>query len=68
MDYPDTNIAWNFFEKKITTISGVINYVEALKENYYQILQQHYDDNVMYLEMRGLLQDVKWADEENYMQ
>lgn len=55
VDYPNTNIAWNFFEKKITTISGLINFIDALKMNYYQILQQHYDDNVMYLEMRGLL-------------
>ncbi|ODN05647.1 Adenosine deaminase CECR1, partial [Orchesella cincta] len=56
--YPDTNAAWDFFEKKITTISGIINYDKALKDNYYQVLQQHYDDNVMYIEMRGLLSDV----------
>jgi adenosine deaminase CECR1 len=58
VDYPDINRAWYFFEKKIDTISGIVNEVAALREFYYQTLQGFYDDNVMYIEMRGLLAGV----------
>jgi hypothetical protein len=58
VEYPNTNVAWELFEKKITTASGMGNYEPALREYYYNTLKYHHEDNVMYIEMRGLLSSV----------
>lgn len=56
--YPTANRAWYWFEKKITTISSLANYAPALRAYYYHTLQEFLDDNVQYIEMRGLLTGV----------
>jgi len=58
-DYPDADAAWYFFEKKITTISGIANYEPAFRAFYYETLNEFYRDNVSYIEMRGLLNEVR---------
>lgn len=58
VEYPNTNVAWNLFEKKITTAAGMGDYLPAYLQYYYDTLKYHLDDNVMYIEMRGLLNSV----------
>ena len=60
-DYPDINTVWKIFEEKIGTISGMAKYLPAMKEHYKRNLLEMYEDNVMYVEERGILSDVSCA-------
>lgn len=59
MDYKDDNEAWYNFEKKISTIASLVNYEPAFRDYYYKTLSKFYEDNVMYIEMRGLFNEVR---------
>lgn len=52
IDYPDINIVWTKFQNLFSTIGGFLDYWPVFKDFHYRILQEMYDDNVMYIELR----------------
>lgn len=52
LDYPDVNAAWKAFDKIFRIVSDVITYEHTFRVLYRRMLQEMYDDNVMYLELR----------------
>lgn len=56
--YPDVNVAWNKFMDLFKVSGPLVTYKPIFQEYFYQALKELYEDNVMYLEFRGLLPDV----------
>lgn len=56
--YPNENVIWEKFNKIFATIEPLVTYKPVFQEYFYQVLQELYDDNVMYLEFRGYLPHV----------
>lgn len=56
--YPTQDVVWEQFEKKFLAISGLITYASAFKDYFYQGLQELYNDNILYLELRTGLSQV----------
>lgn len=54
-EYPDINAVWKKFESGIQTITLMITYKPVFADYFYQGLQELYDDNVNYVEVRGTL-------------
>ncbi len=52
IDYPDINIVWSKFQNMFASIGGLLDYWPVYRDFHYQILQEMYDDNVMYAEFR----------------
>ncbi|KAF2898264.1 hypothetical protein ILUMI_07905 [Ignelater luminosus] len=53
--YPDINTVWKAMEDIFKTVDVMLNYKPIFQEYLYQALQELYDDNVMYLEIRVTL-------------
>ena len=58
VDYPDNNAAWRVFLNTIYTAGGILGYDKAAALYFKELLQQFYDDNVQYVEVRSLLDFV----------
>ncbi|KAJ8970598.1 hypothetical protein NQ314_001132 [Rhamnusium bicolor] len=56
--YPDLNVVWEAFMNIFETVADLIGYKPVWQEYFYQVLQELYEDNVMYLEFRGILPEV----------
>jgi adenosine deaminase CECR1 len=59
--YSDINLVWTRFQNMFSSIGGFLSYWPIYREFHYQILQEMYDDNVMYAEFRtgvGGIDDV----------
>jgi adenosine deaminase CECR1 len=56
--YNDINSVWNTFMDIFKVFGSLVTYTETWKDYYRQSLQEMYDDNVQYLEFRGVLPEV----------
>ncbi|XP_017786887.1 PREDICTED: adenosine deaminase CECR1-like [Nicrophorus vespilloides] len=53
--YPDINAVWKRFSKIFALITPMITYKPVFEEYLYQVLQEFYNDNVSYVELRATL-------------
>lgn len=53
------NTVWSRFQNMFTTVNGVFAYAPTYKAYHWRLLEELYEDNVMYLEMRTGLTGVK---------
>ncbi|KAL7022525.1 hypothetical protein ACKWTF_012282 [Chironomus riparius] len=51
-EYPDVNSVWKKFQNMFNVVGGVFDYLPTYKAYHQRILEELYEDNVMYLEMR----------------
>lgn len=63
--YNDINVTWKKFEGIFMVFTPLVTYTEAWKDYYRQSLQEIYDDNVMYMEFRGVLPEVCYTSPDN---
>ncbi|CAG9771025.1 unnamed protein product [Ceutorhynchus assimilis] len=52
--YIQTNI-WSVFESLFTTLTPLLTFEPVFRDYYYQALKELYEDNIKYLELRGIL-------------
>uniref|UniRef100_A0A1I8NZC1 Adenosine deaminase n=1 Tax=Stomoxys calcitrans TaxID=35570 RepID=A0A1I8NZC1_STOCA len=52
LEYPTIDWVWNKFKNMFATISEVLLYLPAYRSYNWQMLQEMYDDNIMYAEVR----------------
>ena len=57
-DYDNENAAWGKFTRIFEFITPMLLYRHVFVDHYYQGLQEQYDDNVLYLELRSTLPPV----------
>lgn len=56
--FADVNSAWNRFMQLFIYVGPLVTYAPIWKSYYKQALKEMYEDNVQYLEFRGLLPEV----------
>ncbi|KAJ8975620.1 hypothetical protein NQ317_000324 [Molorchus minor] len=56
--YPNLNSVWDKFMDIFQTVADLIAYKPIWQEYFYQVLKELYEDNVMYLEFRGILPEI----------
>lgn len=61
MVYPSQDVVWNRFEQAFFALWGLVTYAPVFRDYYYEGLTEFYMDNVMYLELRALLPEVRHA-------
>ncbi|XP_064218876.1 adenosine deaminase 2 isoform X1 [Aotus nancymaae] len=69
--YTDQNAVWSKFKTIFSTISGLIHYAPVFRDYVFQSMQEFYEDNVLYMEIRARLlpvyelsgehHDVQWS-------
>lgn len=52
------NTVWARFQSMFNTVNGIFSYVPTYKAYHRRLLEELYEDNVMYLEMRTGLGSV----------
>lgn len=57
--YRSQDVIWDRFEQAFMAMLGLVTYAPVFREYYYRGLQEFYSDNVMYLEVRALLPQVR---------
>lgn len=58
VDYANQNIVWSKFQSIFFTISGLVHYAPVFRDYIFQALEEFYQDNVLYLELRAMLLPV----------
>ncbi|XP_053686750.1 adenosine deaminase 2-like [Sabethes cyaneus] len=56
--YKSINDVWGKFQHIFAALDPIVTYEPVWRQYYYDSLQQFYDDNVHYLEFRGVLPEV----------
>lgn len=64
--YSDINVVWSKFVELFIVFGSIVEYKEAWKDYYRQSLQELYDDNVQYLELRSVLPELYDLDGKKY--
>ncbi|CAH1640992.1 unnamed protein product [Spodoptera littoralis] len=57
-NFVDINTVWKRFDKVYFAIKSLISYRPVREKYWYETLQQFYDDNIMYIEIRSGLQSL----------
>lgn len=57
--YPDGDAAWKRFQSLFASIGGILFYTPVVRDFTYEALREFYEDNVQYVEMRGVLPPVQ---------
>lgn len=65
--YPNQDVIWANFEEAFKALWGLVTYAPVFREYYYRGLQEFYSDNVMYLELRVLLPEVRSRPHTHYV-
>lgn len=58
VQYTDVDAVWKRFMAIFKVFGSLVSYTEAWKDYYRQSLQEAYDDNVQYVELRSTLPEV----------
>ncbi|KAG8509057.1 Adenosine deaminase 2 [Galemys pyrenaicus] len=58
VEYANQDIIWSKFEAIFFTISGLVHYAPVFRDYIFQSLEEFYEDNVLYLELRAMLYPV----------
>ncbi|XP_004692869.1 PREDICTED: adenosine deaminase CECR1 [Condylura cristata] len=53
--YADQNVIWSKFEAIFFTISGLVHYAPVFRDYVFRSLEEFYEDNVQYVELRAML-------------
>ncbi|XP_036788380.2 adenosine deaminase 2 isoform X4 [Manis pentadactyla] len=56
--YTNQDIVWSKFETIFLSISGLVHYAPVFRDYIFQSLEEFYQDNVLYLELRAMLYPV----------
>ncbi|KAF5290658.1 hypothetical protein FQR65_LT01948 [Abscondita terminalis] len=64
--YKGINEVWTAFQNMFSTNYGLVTYGPVFEDYLYQVLQELYDDNVMYIEIRGTLPWLYWLNGTHY--
>ncbi|XP_004063024.2 adenosine deaminase 2 isoform X1 [Gorilla gorilla gorilla] len=56
--YTNQNVVWSKFETIFFTISGLIHYAPVFRDYVFRSMQEFYEDNVLYMEIRARLLPV----------
>ena len=56
--YPTVDAAWQHFEHTFDATDGLVYYEPVFRDYFYEALSEFRQDNVQYLEFRGLLPAV----------
>jgi hypothetical protein len=56
--YSDINVVWDKFMDLFRVFGAIVEYKEAWRDYFRQALEELYDDNVQYLELRSVLPEV----------
>lgn len=60
--YPTINDVWRQFLHVFDVANGLINYAPVFRDYFYEALDEFRQDNVQYLEVRGLLPQVVFTE------
>jgi adenosine deaminase CECR1 len=58
MDYPSIKTVWAHFSDMFNTVGDVLSYVPVYKAYHMQMLEELYNDGIIYVELRTSLKDV----------
>lgn len=53
--YANQDAVWSKFKSIFFTISGLVQYAPVFRDYVFQALEEFYQDNVLYLELRAML-------------
>lgn len=53
--YPDQASVWHAFDKRFDLLFATLTYAGVFRDYFWRTLQDFYEDNVMYVEIRGVL-------------
>ncbi|KAM8977903.1 adenosine deaminase 2 [Sarcophilus harrisii] len=66
--YSDQAVIWTRFENIFITVDGLVHYAPVFREYFARGLQEFYEDNVQYLELRATLYPVYELNGQTYDQ
>ena len=58
VEYPNQDVAWNFFQQKFIPLNDLVFYVPVFRQYYNEALREFLEDNVQYIESRIYMQEV----------
>lgn len=59
MEYSDISIVWSKFQNMFSTLNDIFKYLPTFKIFFTQILEEAYNDGIMYLEIRTSIKSVR---------
>jgi adenosine deaminase CECR1 len=56
--YPNVNTVWAKFQRAFASLFSLLNYPDLIKDYMYRGLEEFYEDNVQYMEIRSVISRV----------